>query len=153
MLKFWTTATASNVWTTHYLKGTTKEVSFDVSQLGEKILMTLKFIPATNSKRQVRKEMKRYERCSNRKAVGKRQKYILTGFESRGLYLPSHKSILQGVFAWKRTKLRFSLKNVSMWARVAISVKDAILFFFTNNLFFIRIVVANVHTLCVLFFV
>lgn len=34
MLKFWTTATASNVWTTHYLKGTTKEVSFDVSQLG-----------------------------------------------------------------------------------------------------------------------
>lgn len=153
MLKFWTTATASNVWTTHYLKGTTKEVSFDVSQLGEKILMTLKFIPATNSKRQVRKEMKRYEGCSNRKAVGKRQKYILTGFESRGLYLPFHKSILQGVFAWKRTKLFFSLKNVSMWARVAISVNDAILFFFTNNLFFIRIVVANVHTLCVLFFV
>lgn len=61
--------------------------------------MTLKFIAATNSKRQVRKEMKRYEICSNRKAVGKRQKYILTEFESRGLYLPSHKSILQRVFA------------------------------------------------------
>ena len=152
MLKFWTNATASNVSTTHYLKGTTKEVSFDVSQLGEKILMTLKFIPATNSKRQVRKEMKRYERCSNRQAVGKGQKYILTGFESGGLYLPSHKSILQGVFALKRTKLFFSLKNVSKWARVAISVNDAILFSFTNNLFFIRIVVANVHTLCVLFF-
>ena len=44
--------------------------------------MTLKFTPATNSKRQVRKEMERYERCSNRKAVGKRQKYILAGFES-----------------------------------------------------------------------
>lgn len=44
--------------------------------------MALKLIPATNSKRQVRKEVERYERRYNCKAVGKRQKYILTGFKS-----------------------------------------------------------------------